>query len=153
MDNIDNKITPKVESKPILEQTPHYSDKSHPVNLISYLSDELKRFRQRHPNPEARSATGFIDNVMTKYLSETVGRNRISRAEKGNLQVDFGIYAAYFSEMGIWPDIINSILYGSEPTARYLHFIKGELKSDISQGESIAKNNINKRLSRERSRQ
>ena len=143
-----------IESKavPILEQTPLFSDKSHPINLISYLGDELKRFRQHHPDPEARSATGFINNVIVKYISDPVGRNRLARTEEGNIKVDFALYAAYFSEMGIWPDIINAMLYGSEPTARYLHFIKGELKSDISNGVNIANSNVQNRLLRERSR-
>ncbi len=137
---------------PIFEQTPLSNDKGHPLNLIAYMGDELKRHRKYHPNPDARSASGFIDNVLVKYISEPVGRNRLARAEEGNIKVDFSLYAAYFSDMELWPDIINAMLIGSKPTARYLHFIKGELKSDLSQGIDVAQNNANNRLLRERNR-
>ena len=143
----------KPDQLPLFEQSPLFGDKKHPLNLIAYMGDELKRFRRNHPNVEARSASGFINCVLNKYSSEPIGRNRLARVEDGNLKVDFSVYAAYFSEMNIWPDIIHAMQFGSEPTARYLHFIKGELKSDISQGRTVANTNIQNRILREKERQ
>lgn len=136
---------------PIFSEQPSFQER-HPLNYLAYLGAEMKRYRCTHPNQDAQSATGFIENIISTYTDKPVGRQRITRAEEGNLSVEFVVYAAYFSEMGIWPDIINAINFGEAPTARYMHFIKGEVKADIASAAEEANKNVSRRLLRERNR-
>lgn len=140
-----------ISDVPIFSQSPSHHEK-HPVNYLDYMGSLLKHFRKHHPDQAMSTASNFGKHIIGKYIDTPVGRSRIARAEKGDVKVDFYVYAAYFTEMGIWPEIIDALSYGHIPTARYMHFVKSELRSELEQSKELANRNVANRVSREASR-
>jgi len=123
----------------------------HPNNFLSYLGQILARYRRSLPR-ELRSHTNFGKYVLGPYFTQPVDRNRISRAEKGDTSVTFGVYAAWFNEMGALPDILCALEGGRSGSLRYLLLVEEELSPQIQKAMIEANEKLGIRAEREKVR-
>lgn len=116
----------------------------HPANFVDYLGGILARYRRNLPRGE-KNQTAF-GRTLGCYFGGAVDRNRIGRAEQGDISVSFGVYAAYLNEMGAWPDILKILENGDGTNLRYLMLVESDLESDIKQAnlENLLKLNSSK---------
>jgi hypothetical protein len=70
----------------------------HPVNYIKFMASQLQAYRLSLPFAE-RGRERF-GKRLAKYLGKPVDRNRLGRAEAGDLSVTLEVYAAYAFEAG-----------------------------------------------------
>lgn len=103
----------------------------HPVNLLRRMGMQMMRYRRRF-NGEGKSASAF-GLELARYTGKQVDRNRLARAESGDIAVRFDVYASYFAEMGIMEDIVESMMRANSKDIRMLinhdADIPGRLKS------------------------
>jgi hypothetical protein len=125
----DKEPEPENNDTPIFNQVPDVSER-HPVNYMMYLGDCMRNYRDSLGRPES-GAEYFATHTLGKYVDKPISRNRIARAEKGVHTVEWSVVAAYISEMGLWPEIINAASHGKIPTLRYMHLVRSELNPDI----------------------
>lgn len=137
------------ESIPVFKEAPLPNER-HPVNWLQYIGEILARHRLSLPR-EKRSATEY-GRFLSRYLGQPVDRNRISRAESGDVSVSFGVYAAYFDDMGVLPDIVSSIEKSDAVSMRYLILIEQEMKSRIDDSVERGQKKLNERAKKEKSR-
>lgn len=104
----------------------------HPVNYLTYLGGLFRKYRRGINDKQHRSATGFSEKL-AEYLGRQVGRKVISRAEKGDPTVSWGVVAAYLCEMDAWPDIIAAIEHSDTNNLRYLILIEKEIAQEIQE--------------------
>jgi hypothetical protein len=123
----------------------------HPKNYLSFLGEILARYRRSLPR-EVRSASNFGKDILGPYFGQAVDRNRISRAEKGDTSVTFGVYAAYLSEMGALPDILWALEGGRSGNLRYLMLVEEELGPQIQKAMIEANEKLSARAQMEKSR-
>ena len=114
----------------IFSETPLPHER-HPNNFLTYFGEILARYRRSLPRDQ-RSASSFGKHL-AKYFGQPVDRNRISRAEKGDVSVTFGVFAAYLCEMGAMPDVIWALEGGRSGSLRYMLLVEDELAPQIQQ--------------------
>ncbi|MFA0809499.1 hypothetical protein [Microbulbifer epialgicus] len=143
---------PKTEVKDALGlfQEAPLPHERHPKNFLSYFGEILARYRRGLPK-ELRSTTNFGKHL-EKYFGQPVDRNRISRAEKGDTSVTFGVYAAYLHEMGALPDILKALEGGGSASVRYLLLVEEELSPQIQKAMTDAQGKLNARAKQEKDR-
>jgi len=130
-------------------EKPGESDETHVTHYLSYIGDCMRRFRINHEKGFS-SESDFASKVLSPYLGIPVGRNRVSKAEKGDTGVRFGIYAAYFNEMGILPDILEALERGRPATLRYMKLVFQELSPEVKQARKEAERILKLRAEREK---
>jgi len=144
--NDDNAIKEK-DSTGLLNESPLPNEK-HLVNYLSYLGDIFRRFRRNLPK-DRRSATSFGKHL-AQYTGHPVDRNRIARAESGDSKVYFEVFASYFDEMGVWPEIIKVLDQGHEQGLRYFLLVEKELSDKIAEAKNTGDNNLTARADKEK---
>lgn len=122
----------------------------HPNNFLSYFGEVLARYRRSLPK-ELRSTTAF-GRHLAKYFGQPVDRNRISRAEKGDPSVTWGVYAAYLNEMGALADILWALEGGRSGSLRYLLLVEEELSPHIQKAMIEANEKLRERAAQEKNR-
>lgn len=122
----------------------------HPMNFLSYFGEVLARYRRSLPR-ELRSTTNFGKHL-GRYFGQPVDRNRISRAEKGDVSVTFGVFAAYLNEMGALPDVLWALEGGRSGSLRYLLLVEEELSPHIQKAMVDAEEKLRARAEQEKNR-
>ena len=74
-----------------------------------------------------RTQEQFAARRLTPYFNSVVSRKRMVRAEKVDLTIGFGVIAAYFNEMDVWPDIIEVCSTSKKNDAQYMKLVTEEL--------------------------
>ena len=133
---------------PVFDQEPSPLE-PHPVNYLSYLGSILSRYRRSLPTKEERSASAF-GKRLSRYLGKEVSRNRIARAERSDRTVAWELIAAYLSDMGAWPDIINALEGSDREHLRYLILVERELKENMRRTKQQASVVLRTRTDREK---
>ncbi|WP_200911685.1 hypothetical protein [Teredinibacter purpureus] len=123
----------------------------HPKNFLSYFGEVLARYRRSLPRDQ-RSTSNFGKTVLSQYFGQPVDRNRISRAERGDISVTFGVFAAYLNEMGALPDIIRVLDRGHSGSLRYLFLVEEELAPDIEKAMAKSAEKLQARSEQEKNR-
>jgi len=144
------KESENTEGKGIFDEIPPH-DQRHPVNYVQYLGNIMCRYR-REQSSDNRSATKFGQNVLSDYFGNPVDRNRIARAERGDVTVSFGVFAAYFSEMDVWPEIIKAIDTSHASSLHYLLLVEREISPQIKQAVETANQKLAERADQELNR-
>jgi hypothetical protein len=122
----------------------------HPINFLSYFGEVLARYRRSLPK-ELRSTTAF-GRHLGRYFGQPVDRNRISRAEKGDTSVTWGVYAAYLNEMGALADVLWALEGGRAGSLRYLLLVEEELSPHIQKAMIEAEEKLRDRAAQEKNR-
>jgi hypothetical protein len=130
-------------------QTPASPGEDHPANYISYISQRMRRYRQSC-NADNRSEEGFGKNILSKYIGKIVSRSTVQRAEDGKIGTSWGIIAAYFYEMGVFPDIVRILEKGYTPTLRTAMLSKKKHKVEIDKAKNQAAEILNNRQKKEK---
>lgn len=149
-ENTDSKIDAGDIEKAIFNEIPLPHER-HPNNFLSYFGEVLARYRRSLPR-EMRSASNFGKHILGPYFGQPVDRNRISRAEKGDTSVTFGVYAAYLHEMGALPDILWALEGGRSGSLRYLLLVEEELAPQIQKAMIEANEKLSARAEQEKNR-
>lgn len=113
----------------------------HPANFVDYFGGILSRYRRNLPR-EQKNQSAF-GRTLGCYFGGAVDRNRIGRAEQGDITVSFGVYAAYINEMGSWPDILRILEDGDGTNLRYLMIIENELDLEICEAAKKCLDKLN----------
>lgn len=138
----------KDENSPSIFNEIPLPNERHPINLLSYFGEVLARYRRSLPK-ELRSTTNF-GKYLSKYFGQPVDRNRISRAEKGDVSVTFGVFAAYLNEMEAIPDILWALEGGRSGSLRYLLLIEEDLSPHIKKAIVDAEEKLRARAEQEK---
>ena len=120
----------------------------HPANYISYMGELIMIYRKALPGKQA-SQQDFADSI-NEFIGGNITRARIKRAEQGNLDVAFGVYAAIYSKMEIWPDILHAMHKGRTASLRYNNLVYEQLSPEIKLAEKIAKTKLEARANNEK---
>jgi len=120
------KDTDKLSSNGIFAEEPNVSDK-HVLNYVRLLGVCFRDFRSDHPVRGVRTQEQFAVRRLTPYFDSVVSRRRVIRAEKVDVTIGFGIIAAYFNEMDVWPDIIDVCSTSKKNDAQYMKLVTEEL--------------------------
>jgi hypothetical protein len=137
-------------SKGLFKETPA-SDEPHIVNYLKYVGDCLRRYRVNLP-AEKSSAKRFGHEVLHKYFGKPIARSRIERAESGNGSSQWEMIAAYFHEIGIFPDILEALERGHKPTLRYMLLVKKEREEALKLASEEAQAKLSNRAEKEKSK-
>lgn len=121
----------------------------HPVNYLEYLGSILRRYRRGLEDRDQRSASGFGEKL-GEYLGKPIGRRTISRTEKGDHTVSWGVLAAYLCEMNAWPDVIEALEDSNTNNLRYLILIEKEIKTETDKAKTDGISALNKRYNKYR---
>ena len=132
--------TPESQLPAYFQELPQIHEK-HPVNFVSYFGEILARYRRNLPKNQ-KNQTAF-GKTLGCYFGGPVDRNRIGRAEQGDITVSFGVYAAYLSEMKMWPAILRVIEEGDGTNLRYLLLVESELGPEIDEANLESLNKLN----------
>lgn len=119
-------------------------DIRHPVNLLRRMGMQMMRYRRRINNGDGQSAAAFGADL-SKYTGKQVDRNRLARAESADTAVRFEVYAAYFLEMGVMNELVDSMMRVNNKDVRlmidYDADVPGQLKQLISASKNEGDNN------------
>jgi hypothetical protein len=141
----ENSASYNIEQPAYFDEIPLAHEK-HPVNYVQYFCEILARYRRSLPGRE--KSQSHFGNVLGRYFGSPVDRGRIGRVEQGDVTVSFGVIAAYLTEMGAWPKVINALESGDSTNLRYLLLIEDSLKEEIF----MATNSSQEKLRNERSK-
>lgn len=111
----------------IFSEEPEVGDK-HVLNYARLLGVCFRDFRSNHPIRGLRTQEQFAVRRLTPYFDSVVSRKRVIRAEKVDVTIGFGIVAAYFNEMEVWPDIIKACSSSKANDAQFMKLVTEELK-------------------------
>ncbi|AEE25494.1 hypothetical protein [Paraglaciecola chathamensis] len=128
----------------LFDQPPSSPGEHHPANYLSYISERMRRFRQTLDISQ-RSEEGFGQNVLSKYFGKPVSRSTVQRAEDGRTGTHWGVIAAYFFEMGVFPEIVKVLERGYAPTLRTALLSRKKCDTEISQAALDAQNALEER--------
>lgn len=120
------KITDNAPEVAIFSEDPELDDK-HVLNYTRLLGGCFRDFRSNHPVRGLRTQEHFAIRKLTPYFESTVSRKRVIRAEKIDMTIGFGIIAAYFHEMSVWPAIIDVCNSSKVNDAIYMKLVTHEL--------------------------
>lgn len=133
----------------LFDQKPSNESVPHIVNYVTEFARLLRRFRSNLPTSE-RAAEHFGQRVLGNYFGESVSRSTISRLESGNVGVAWGNIAAYLDKMGLWPEILNVMIKGHQPSRHHMLLVHNELKRKITEQNRIAHEKLSDRAKQER---
>ena len=120
------KETNKISENGIFNEEPEVGDK-HVLNYARLLGVCFRDFRSNYPVKGVRTQEQFAARRLTPYFNSVVSRKRMVRAEKVDLTIGFGVIAAYFNEMDVWPDIIEVCSTSKKNDAQYMKLVTEEL--------------------------
>jgi len=122
-------MTDSNDDKPgYFNEIPKHYEK-HPANYLRYFADILKHHR-RKLQPGEQGARAFA-NKLSEYTGTKVNRSRLIRLEKGDPTVSWGVVAAYLFELGLYKQVLKSIVHGNRRDIRYLTLLNDELSPQI----------------------
>lgn len=104
-------------------------NKEHPVHDMELIGGSLASYRRSLPR-EVRGK-GSFGRYFRKYFGRAVDRGTLTRAERGDTGVGWGLYAAYFYEMGVMDEIIKILRTGDEPSTRHLLLLRDEMRDEV----------------------
>lgn len=110
----------------IFSEEPKLGDK-HVLNYTRMLGVCFRDFRSNHPVRGLRTQEQFAVSRLTPYFDSVVSRKRVTRAEKIDMTIGFGIIAAYLYEMDAWPYIIEVCSSSKSNDAQYMKLVTEEL--------------------------
>lgn len=128
----------------LFNQEPKSPGEHHPANYLSYISERLRRYRQTLDISQ-RSEAGFGHNVLSKYFGKPVSRSTVQRAEDSRTGTHWGVIAAYFFEMGIFPDLVKALERGYAPTLRTALLSKKKCEAELHKAASEAEHELGQR--------
>jgi hypothetical protein len=131
----------------IFSEEPELGDK-HVLNYARLLGVCLRDFRSNHPIRGLRTQEQFATRRLTPYFDSVVSRKRVIRAEKVDVTIGFGIIAAYFHEMDVWPEIIDICSQNKENDYIFMKLVteeilKKEKETNRKRMESLHNNYFN----------
>lgn len=120
------KDSTKSQVNAIFSEEPELGDK-HVLNYARLLGICFREFRAHHPVKGLRTQEQFAIKRLNPYFDSVVSRKRVNRAEKVDVTIGFGIIAAYFNEMDVWPDIIDVCSSSKSNDAQFMKLVTEEL--------------------------
>ena len=120
------KITDNTPDVAIFSEEPELYEK-HVLNYTRLLGLCFRDFRSNQPARGLRTQEHFAIRRLTPYFDSVVSRKRVVRAEKIDMTIGFGIIAAYFHEMDVWPGIIDICNSSKKNDAIYMKLVTEEL--------------------------
>ena len=115
------------ENKNGFGETPEPTEK-HVKNYLQLLGRSIQSFRKNQPLPSYRDLAGFAHYKISPYFGKNISRKTLSRVEKGDHVISFGLVAAVIQEMDLWPEVINIIDEQKNIDAQYVALVIQELK-------------------------
>ncbi|AMJ76749.1 hypothetical protein [Alteromonas stellipolaris] len=127
---------------------PEHPSVSHPVNYLKYIGDRVKRHRLSLSIND-RSETSF-GSKLKKYFGKPISRSSIQRAEEGRHSTQWGVIAAYFFEMGVFPEIVKVLERGRTSTLHTALLSKKTVQLELEKAKEIGDQRLQERANTEK---